>query len=576
MYIAVVQSNPTIGALRQNAEAALAAIKKLAEMPYAPDLVVLPSHALTGVNVKGLHHHDAFAAECMDATKFLIENSPLPTLFGTLIPRPLEDIHSFVCEPEVIFCSEGKGGALGFVDLENPWHSARYVSSVDIHIDDRTLTVCMNDFPDSDDDFKQADVIVMMLAKEYEGTNALFTSSTQENYLSNLAKKNDAWLVLANLVGGQDEIVYDGASLVIDSKGQVRDCAEPFAEQILVVNLELDENSGVLAEVGKTVKPLLPFEADWEALKLSLRDFVRKNEFENVVIGLSGGIDSALTAALAVEALGAEHVFGVLMPGPFSSESSVSDSKELAATLGIQTLTFPITNLFELFKNESAAQFETEGSAVALENLQARLRMLVLMHLSNTHCWLVLNTTNKSESAVGYSTLYGDTAGAFAPLGNLYKTDLYGLVAWRNAQGRVIPQSIVDKEPSAELSPDQRDADSLPPYEELDRILRLHIEDDLGIDQILEIAKQESGERALDPEVVASVLDMVSIAEFKRRQEPLAPTLGTVSMNEERNWPLGSGFKDHNRKLVPHTDVLDYLSSIYLSDGPQGMSILEN
>ena len=583
MYIAIVQSNPTTGSLRSNAEKALSAIDELAALPYPPDLVVFSAYALTGANTKGLIYHDAFAAECMDVAKDFMERAKLPTLIGTLIPRPLEDRFSFICEPEVLFCSNGKGGALGFVDVDNSWSSDRYASSIDIDLEGRVITVVLDDYPELEDDFSHSDIVIMMLAKEYEGTSSLFTSSTQINYLRSLANQNHAWLLVVNLTGAEDELVYDGASIVFDASGSIRGSAEPFVEQTMTFNCDLSVarrsargSIKTIQQDSKTIKPLLPYEADWHALVLSIRDFVTKNGFSDVVLGLSGGIDSALVAALATEALGSDHVHAVLIPGPFSSENSSADALGLARVLGISTMTFSITELYRSFMESYLQAFDDEGTPVAQENLQARLRMLILMYLANSNGWLLLNTGNKSEIAVGYSTLYGDAAGAFAPLGNLYKTDIYGLVDWRNNQQAVFPQSIVDKEPSAELREGQKDSDSLPPYEVLDRILRLHIEDDFGIDQILELARQETTQPLLDTELVSKVLEMVRKAEHKRRQMPLAPLLGTVDLCEERNWPLTCGFSDHDRHLTPYSDIFDYLGGLYAGEGPSDFIVHEN
>ena len=587
MYIALVQFNPTTAALRKNAEDALSIIDELACLPYPPDLVVFPAFALTGANVAGLVYHDAFAAECVDVTREFVTRAKLPTLFGTLIPRPLEDQFSFICEPEAVFCHDGLGGALGFVDIYNQWHHDHYASSIDFEIDGHTITVLLDDYPDNEDDFSHSDVVVMMLAKEYEGTSSLFTSSTQIRYLRSIAQQNRSWLLVSNLTGGEDDAVFDGASIVFDNKGRIIDSADAFAEQVLVVNLELsgkvsekeqaDEDLELTQKKDmKVVKPLLPYEADWGALTLSLRDYVYKNGFEDVILGLSGGIDSACVAALAVDTLGAEHVQGILMPGPYTSQNSIDDALLLSELLGINTSTIPITEAYALIKRGGDFALGQEASSLAQENLQARLRMVYLMYLANHHGWLLLNTGNKSENAVGYSTLYGDTAGSFAPLGNYYKTDIYGLIAWRNSKSRIIPQTIVDKEPSAELREGQKDTDSLPSYDVLDRILRLHIEDDYGVDQILETAYQQSGEPSLDPSVVISVLEMVKRAEFKRRQEPLSPALGTVALNSNRAWPITNGFSDYDRRLIARADLYDFLNTIYKTDGPGATKILEN
>jgi NAD+ synthase (glutamine-hydrolysing) len=293
-------------------------------------------------------------------------------------------------------------------------------------------------------------------------------------------------------------------------------------------------------------------------------------------LGLSGGIDSAVTATLAVDALGAEHVHAILMPSPHSSKSSITDAEALAKNLGISTQMFAISETFELFKALSLERLGTEGSALAIQNLQARVRTIILMHYSNTYGWLLLNTGNKSEAAMGYSTLYGDTAGALAPLGNIYKTDVYGLANWRNGQSALIPLSILEKAPSAELYPGQTDADNIPPYEELDYILRLHIEENLGVDEILEYIANDSVAPELDSKTVTETLEKIRLSEFKRRQEPLAPQLGGLEMNGERNWPITNGFRDHNRELLAPSEIVNYLKTIYRDSKTNGRNFLDN
>jgi NAD+ synthase (glutamine-hydrolysing) len=616
MYIAIVQSNPRMGALRENAERALEFLDTLAASPYPPDLVVFPAFALTGSPVDGLCFSDAFSVESLDVAHAFMEKASIPTIIGTLIPRPLEDIEGFISEPEALFCTNGAGGALGFVDIGNEWGPVRYASSITTVIDGHTISVLLDDYPEPEDDFSGSEVVIMLLAKEYRGTNTMFTASEQLGYLRSFARKDGVWVIVANLVGAQDGTVYDGASVVLRPDGTVATAAEPFIEQVVTCNISLGRSpaaagvsgaSGVRGASGmgrasgasavsmtsavsgvsgvgreapgesdRLVKPLLPYEADWKALELCIHDYVGKNGFTDVVIGLSGGIDSAVTASLAVDALGAEHVHGVLMPGPHSSPGSVDDATAFAANLGIETLTLPITEPLEAFRKLSQEVLGQEGSFLARQNIQARIRTIHLMHLSNTFGWLLLNTGNKSEAAMGFSTLYGDTAGALAPLGNVYKTDVYGLAHWRNGKRVVIPPAIIEKAPSAELYDGQKDQDSLPPYDLLDRILRLHIEDGLGVDQILEYTRQEADDEGVTVELVERVLDTVRGAEYKRRQEPLAPSLGYLDMSADRGWPLTNGFKDHYRNLKPDTGLADYLGMIHSWKRPEGWGFLAN
>jgi NAD+ synthase (glutamine-hydrolysing) len=264
------------------------------------------------------------------------------------------------------------------------------------------------------------------------------------------------------------------------------------------------------------------------------------------------------------------------MPSPNSSEGSITDANALAANLNIATQLFPITETFEQFKGLSRQHLGQEGSSLAVQNLQARIRTIILMHYSNTHNWLLLNTGNKSEAAMGYSTLYGDTAGALATLGNVYKTDVYGLANWRNGQSPVIPQTIIDKAPSAELYPGQTDADNIPVYSDLDYILRLHIEDNFGVDEILECISNDSAAPDIDAQTVVETLQKVRLSEFKRRQEPLAPQLSGLEISTERNWPITNGFKDHDRALLAPAQIVNYIKSIYRDSKTNGRNFLDN
>ena len=593
MYIAVVQNNPRLGALKENAEKILESIDSLALSTYPPDLVIFPAYALTGTPAAGLQISDSFAAETLDAARLVIEKTSLPALIGTMIPRPIPDELSFMCEPEVLFCKDGKGGALGFVDLSNSWELDNYASSIITTIDGTNICILLDEYPDIDEDYSDTQAVVIMMAKEYEGTNTIFTASDQLSYLRDFASANHVWVVLANLVGAQDISVFDGASIVIKPDGSVACAAVPFEEGTITCNINLSKSNSKSADqsdaTGKQtlsnkakyhdeclVRPLLPYEADWKALELFVRDYVHKNGFSDVVLGISGGLDSAVVATIACDALGAEHVHGILMPGPFSSKGSIDDSRALALNLGIQTLTIPIDAALEAFRRTTQEVIGQEGSFLAQQNIQNRIRMVYLMQLSNSFGWLLLCTGNKSEKAMGYSTLYGDTAGALAPLGNIYKTDVYGLANWRNEQSLVIPEVILTKPPSAELYEGQIDEDSLPPYALLDHILRLHIEEGLGVDQILEYATRSLEGEKLSSDLIEQVLDSVKLAEFKRRQAPPSPALGYVDMCQDRDWPITNGFRDHFRILPSRTHPKDFLRMMDSWQQPGGWDFLAN
>jgi NAD+ synthase (glutamine-hydrolysing) len=368
---------------------------------------------------------------------------------------------------------------------------------------------------------------------------------------------------MCNAVGGQDELIFDGHSVVLDDEGAVLARARGFVEELLVVHVEpaaaigrrlRDVRRRALArerlevkaetielapprEQSETVHPR-PTEqlADLEqmrlALELGLRDYVTKNGFGDVVMGLSGGIDSALTAALCVEALGPERVHGVSMPSRYSSAGTRGDAQRLGESLGIDFREIAIEPIVEAFTGALAETFSGRAPDLTEENLQARIRGTLLMALSNKFGWLVIATGNKSELSVGYSTLYGDLAGGFALIKDVYKTDVFRLSRWLNERaGReLIPQSIIDRAPSAELRADQVDEDSLPPYPKLDRVLEAYVE--------LDRSREELSQDGFDADVVERALAMIDRAEYKRRQAPPGVKLRPKAFGRDRRTPI--------------------------------------
>ncbi|MEO8293155.1 MAG: NAD+ synthase [Actinomycetota bacterium] len=342
------------------------------------------------------------------------------------------------------------------------------------------------------------------------------------------ARETGAWLVYVNLVGGQDELVFDGGSMVVAPDGEIVAHAAMFEEDLLLVELD-----GATA----TAEPRDPWPTGtaevYGALVLGLGDYVRKNGFREVVLGLSGGVDSALVAALAADALGPDAVRALAMPSPYSSRGSVDDAVECARRLGIRLDEIRIDGLVDAYRSALAAQFAGTTEGVAEENIQARIRGNLLMALSNRFGSIVLATGNKSEYAVGYATLYGDMSGGFAPIEDVPKTLVYDLVRWRNAQGPgegPIPAAIVDKPPSAELRPNQRDTDSLPPYDVLDPIIEAYVEDDQGVDDIV-----ASGADRATVERIAAMIDR---AEYKRRQAAPGVKITPKSFGRDRRLPI--------------------------------------
>jgi NAD+ synthase (glutamine-hydrolysing) len=339
--------------------------------------------------------------------------------------------------------------------------------------------------------------------------------------------------VYINMVGGQDELVFDGGSFAMDASGEICFRAEPFKERLMRLELRADA-SGVRPE-RSTISPYLPTEPSvYEALVTGTRDYVTKNGFPGVVLGLSGGIDSALILAVACDALGADSVRAVMMPFRYTSTMSQEDAASQASALGVRYDVLPIEPMYDATVRQLAKVFEGREPDVTEENIQARCRGILLMAISNKTGRMLLSTGNKSEMAVGYATLYGDMAGGFSPIKDCSKTLVYRLARYRNSISRVIPESVITRPPSAELRPNQRDSDTLPPYDVLDPILSAFIEEDLSVNEITR--------RGFDREVVTRVLELVKRSEYKRRQAPPGIRISRRAFGRDWRYPITSQY----------------------------------
>jgi NAD+ synthase (glutamine-hydrolysing) len=348
------------------------------------------------------------------------------------------------------------------------------------------------------------------------------------------ARETGAWIVYVNCVGGQDELVFDGGSMVVSPEGELAWHASDFEEDLLVVDIPGTEQAGPKPSLPDPSREPWPEGAEevYRALVLGLGDYVRKNGFREVVLGLSGGIDSSLVAALAADALGAEGVRALAMPSPFSSKESVEDAEDVAGRLGIRLDHIRIDAVYEAYLDAVKDVFAGTEQDVTEENIQARIRGNLLMAVSNKFGSMVLATGNKSELAAGYSTLYGDLAGGFAPLKDVPKTLVYELARWRNKQSdpAPIPEGVLEKPPSAELRPGQLDTDSLPPYELLDPIIEDYVEEDRSPEEIVAAGA--------DPELVKRVVEMIDLAEYKRRQAPPGVKITPKAFGRDRRLPI--------------------------------------
>jgi NAD+ synthase (glutamine-hydrolysing) len=351
------------------------------------------------------------------------------------------------------------------------------------------------------------------------------------------ARETGAWIVYVNAVGGQDELVFDGGSMLVGPSGELVSRAAMFEEELLVVEIPTAPGTDTPAIAEGPRWPEGPEEV-YGALTLGLRDYVRKNGFREVVVGVSGGIDSALVSTLAADALGPDVVRAVAMPSPYSSPESLEDAQDLATRLGVRFEVIPIEGTLRAYLGALAPAFEGTEPDVTEENIQARIRGNLLMALSNKYGGLVLATGNKSEYAVGYSTLYGDMAGGFAPIKDVPKTLVYELARWRNARPAdeaPIPQRVIDKPPSAELRPGQRDTDSLPPYEALDPVVEAYVEDDRGPDELVAAG--------FDDETVRRIIAMIDRAEYKRRQAAPGIKITPRAFGRDRRMPITNRYR---------------------------------
>ncbi len=543
MRIAGAQLNLTVGALDTN-EARIAEAMDWAEAERA-DVLLLPELAVSGYPPEDLVHRLGFVEDNLDVVRRLAARSSKTTTVvgfvdlvkgrvdaGDAEPRQVANAAALLCNGEWI-------GTYHKILLPNygVFDEARYflpgvtadqlwdVGGVKVGV-----SICEDIWLPSGPPFQQAQagarVILNINGSPYHRGKAV----ERELMLADRAKEAGVPVVYLNLVGGQDELVFDGASVIFASDGKTLHRSPQFQEDRFIFDLDLASPAQ-----GK-VEPLLSTEEEiYKALVTGLGDYVRKNGFNQVVLGLSGGIDSALTAAIAADALGPQGVWGVSMPSRYSSEHSKTDAADLAARLGIRYDQIPMDHVFEAYLEALAPVFGDAPFGVAEENLQARIRGAILMALSNKLGPMVLATGNKSEMAAGYATLYGDMVGGYAVLKDVLKTTVYRLAEWRNQQSEVIPQSTINKPPSAELRPDQKDSDSLPLYEVLDPILALYIEEDQSVEDIIAAGH--------DPDVVRKVVRLVDRNEYKRRQSAPGVKITTKAFGRDRRLPITNGYR---------------------------------
>jgi NAD+ synthase (glutamine-hydrolysing) len=538
--IALLQINPLVGDLAGNAGLIAEAVRDAGRQ--GADLAVTPELALVGYLPRDLLLSGSFVASSWDAAATLardLADQP-PVLVGLPEPNPSDAGRPLF--NTAVLLHEGRVGQrfrkslLPTYDVFDedryfePYHGAQILEAGGRRLG---ISICEDVWNDRDfwkrrryhhDPIEElvrtgADAIINLSASPF----SVGKHRRREEMLSSTARKHHVPVVYVNQFGGNDDLIFDGRSLGFSAEGAPIARGRSFEQDVVICDLECNGAIAPAADVGAESEI-------WRALVLGTRDYIRKCGFSHVVVGLSGGIDSALTAAIAAEAIGADHVLGVLMPSPFSSRGSLDDASELAKGLGVRTLLLPIESVMSAMEATLAPAFAGCPRDVTEENIQARIRGNLLMALSNKRGALLLTTGNKSEISVGYCTLYGDMSGGLAVIADVPKTMVYRIARWLNeTKGHaVIPEPTLTKPPSAELRPDQLDQDSLPPYDVLDDILQRHIEQHQPADEIIEAG--------FDTQTVHRVLRMVRLAEFKRKQA--APGLKVTDRAFGTGWRM--------------------------------------
>lgn len=542
--VAGAQLNLRVGDIDGNVDAIRDAIR-WANLQEA-DVLLLPELAIPGYPPEDLLLRPGFVADNLAALDELARAAGDTAVVVGFVDRVAEDTHRDDAVPRQVANAAAllQHGAITGVYHKmllpnySVFDEVRYF--VPGNQPDRTweingthvgISVCEDiwspDGPPSQQASAGAQVLLNINGSPYH----LGRSDERTALLSAAARSSGVPVAYLNLVGGQDELVFDGESMCFDADGELLFRAAQFAEERFVVDL-FETGAGVTRQVART----LDAEAEvYAALVTGLRDYVEKNGFREVVIGLSGGIDSALTCAIAVDALGPDAVWGVSMPSRYSSEGSIVDSEDLAKRLGCRFDVVAIDDIYTNYLEALQPAFAGTETGVAEENLQARIRGAVLMALSNKYGGMVVATGNKSEMAVGYATLYGDMAGGFSVLKDVFKTRVYQLAEWRNRDEEVIPRTIIDKPPSAELRPDQLDTDSLPPYNELDAILEAYVEGDMSRDTLVA--------RGHDADLIDRVVGLVDRNEYKRRQAAPGVRITRKGFGKDRRLPITNGYR---------------------------------
>ncbi len=555
--IALAQMNAIVGDLEGNRQKILQFIRQARDNDA--DMVIFPELAVCGYPPEDLLFKDHFVQDSLKALKALSKDvSDITVVVGYVDQDQKKNIYNAaaVIQDKKI-CGryfKQKLPNYGVFDEKRYFTEGQENSSFQLNGIVFGLSICEDlwtDGPLLKQQIKQKLQLVVNLAASPYDYGKL---EQREKILKDRARRTNAYVCYSNLVGGQDELVFDGGSVIVNQQGRIIAQGKQFEEDLVVVDLPLNpvakkrrspQGCIDLGVKTKTLKcPLIPhkerrysrMERVFHALVLGTRDYVRKNGFQKVVIGLSGGIDSSLVAAVASEAVGHENVIGISMPSHFTSSGTKKDAKILAENLKIKFIEISIERIFKAYLDELAVHFSGLPFNVAEENIQARIRGNILMGFSNKFGWLVLNTGNKSEVAVGYCTLYGDLAGGFAVIKDIPKMQVFKLVKFINSKHAVVPETVLTRAPSAELRNDQKDQDTLPPYEELDRLLKAYVEQHHSLIQMQKISKNKAK--------IQDIIRMVDQSEYKRRQSPPGIKISTRAFGKDWRLPITNGYRE--------------------------------
>ena len=534
--VGIIQENPIVGDIKGNLELAKASIELLSK-EAVPDIFLFSEMFITGYPPEDLILRDDLLLEAYEAINILSKEKPESFIVigypkkegdsifncaGVLRNKSIiteykkQELPNYEVFDEKRYFEPGTGPGVfevngfrvGLSVCEDIWHEKVIKQLYD----------------------KKSDLVLNINASPFH----LDKIKERRNLISQHSAKYSLPIVYANQVGGQDELVFDGTSMAMDADGKQIIQLEKFKEDHKVINFISQKDGSIVSEKQESIPDDEELEEVYKALVLGAKDYIIKNRFPGVLIGSSGGIDSALTAAIAADAIGPERVRTFMMPFKFTSDMSVEDANKLAENLGIKHSVIPIGDIYDSFKKSLESEFKGLEPDITEENLQSRCRGVILMALSNKSGDLVLTTGNKSETAVGYSTLYGDTAGGFGVLKDVPKTLVYSLSKYRNTVSDVIPDRIITRPPSAELAPDQQDSDSLPDYDILDKIIELYVEHDKS--------KQEIEESGIERSVLDRVIRLIDFSEYKRRQAPLGVKITARGFGKDRRYPITNKF----------------------------------